>query len=355
MNFKRTVISLFAGLISLASLSISFSLAWFAASTRLYVDTLEVEMRGERNLKISTSDIKDSFKEKLEFHELDESGLFMPVSSMFESKWIDEYQPVPTFYEYTAPFVPESGIPYGPKEMNEGYYQQDIYLLCDDDAYISLDIDKTFFKPNEEANLIAARRMTKESSEEDEEETIYGNLNKLVNALRFSIFDVEEKNYFIVDPTKSGTTLLGGALDNDRDQYFDVYTSPTQERKEAIYGEVYNRENAVYADVGEEDIDIDEGTAYTCFNAKHKAHAERFLLEESLSNGLVIKEEPSLDFEDISSPRPDENKLVIPVKHDVPKRLIFSIYLEGWDLDCVNVTMGGNFLSQIQFKILREM
>ena len=37
------------------------------------------------------------------------------------------------------------------------------------------------------------------------------------------------------------------------------------------------------------------------------------------------------------------------------KRIVLSIYMEGWDLDCTNAHMGGSFDLGLGFKILREM
>ena len=45
----------------------------------------------------------------------------------------------------------------------------------------------------------------------------------------------------------------------------------------------------------------------------------------------------------------------IPLKRGEPKKIVLSIYLEGWDRDNVNNTMGANFISNVTFKILREI
>ena len=46
---------------------------------------------------------------------------------------------------------------------------------------------------------------------------------------------------------------------------------------------------------------------------------------------------------------------VIPVYREYSQEIVISIYIEGWDLDSVNYTMGSAFESNIAFKILREM
>ena len=353
MKIRKVIISAFTGLISLASLSLSFSIAWFAAGTQLYVDQFEVGIRGERNLVISTSDDLDSFKSEITEKDLNECGPFAPVSSMFDYKWKNEENPIPSFYEYVdSSFFPSSGIPYDPSRIETGFFQQSIYLMCDDDAYISVDPFRTYFESNVEANKVTASKYVKKNPEANYDEVLAG-LNNLTNSLRFSIYDVSERKYYIIDPTKEEVTYLGGVLDNDKDKYFDVYEDTHGEYREVLYGEVINRDLAVYEDVGDEDI-LAHGN-YSVFNANHKKGTKRFLKEESLSRGLSFKEEDSLSLEDIESVDIEENPMVINLYHTVPKELIFSVYLEGWDLDCINQTMGGNFDAQIQFKILREM
>ena len=43
----------------------------------------------------------------------------------------------------------------------------------------------------------------------------------------------------------------------------------------------------------------------------------------------------------------------IPLKAYEPKKLIFSLYVEGWDLDNTNITLNGQFDAHIAFKIYR--
>lgn len=354
MNTKRIVLTALTGLISLASISISLSLAWFAAGANLRVDTLEISIRGERNLTISTSSDIDSFKSKLTKEELNDYGAFYPVSSMFGSRWQNEENPYPAFYEYPfTNFFPSDGVPYGPDKSTSGFFQQTLYLMCDDDAYISLDPDATHIVSDEEQNRENAFEFVKENPEYTIREVLNG-MNDLVNAMRFSIYDIGEGKYYIFDTNKEGITYYGGALDNDNDTYYDVYEDDDGNIKEVIYGEVNNRELAVYEDVGDEDIDIGENEKLSSFTAKHKKNTKRFLKQESLSSGLSFAKEEALTLLDVNTYDIHTNKMVLEVEHTVPKPIVLSIYLEGWDLDCINRTMGGSFLSQIQFRILRE-
>ena len=287
---KETLFKLLsAGLITLASLSfISSTLAWYAASTMLHVESIDVEIKSERDLRISTSTDEDTFKSELTYDELEKAGLFMPVSTMFSSKWENEENPTPKFYEYSNIFTPESGIPYGPREIDKGFFQQRIYLLTDDDLYVSIDPENTYFNPNEEANVISAKTEMKHFPDLTEEEVVR-NLNDIVKAIRFSLYDVSANKYYIIDPYKDSVVYYGGALDNDKDEYFDTYADENGVVREVVYGEINDRSLAVYEDVGDTDIEIEEGERFSCFTAMHKRKTKMFKFEESLSNGLTIK------------------------------------------------------------------
>ena len=45
---------------------------------------------------------------------------------------------------------------------------------------------------------------------------------------------------------------------------------------------------------------------------------------------------------------------VIPVYREYSQEIVISIYIEGWDLDSVNYTMGAAFTSDLTFMIERE-
>ena len=353
MNNRKLILAFLIGLVSITSLSLSFSLAWYATSTRLFVDTIQVEIKGDRKLLLSTTDDIDSFKEDLYPSDLDAVGYFIPVSSMFSSRWFGE--DVPEFYEYSNVVVGSDGVPSGPTRLQRGFLQQEVYLLSDDDVYVSIDPSNksTYFKFNEDLNKQFAYRVIKDEPQYTYEEAL-NNLNHLIYALRYSIYDVSNKAHYIIDPFKDKTTYYGGTLDNDKDDYFDTYIDENGIYKEVLYGEINDRSLAEYHDVGENDIDIAQGTAYSSFNAKHAEGTKYFLEKESLLNGLTFKAENSLIPSDMESNDPAVNKMVIPLHRNEPKKIVLSIYLEGWDRDCINTTMGGSFISQIQFRILRE-
>ena len=45
---------------------------------------------------------------------------------------------------------------------------------------------------------------------------------------------------------------------------------------------------------------------------------------------------------------------ILPLYRNQPRKIILSLYREGWDRDCINQTRGASFLSSISFEIARE-
>ena len=180
-------------------------------------------------------------------------------------------------------------------------------------------------------------------------------LDSLEKCLRVSILipNEEHYNYYIVDPYKESVTTLGGRLDNDRDGYYDCYRDINGKAHETIYGEVNDRSKVVYNDpTGTSDEKIEQKDHYfgNSFEAESRKTAYTYNEEASEANGLEFAKEESFSFEDINS---ETTKLLIPCYANTPTEIIVSIYLEGWDLDCINATMGACFETKLSFKLLR--
>lgn len=354
MKRRNLIVLLSIALIGLLGLSISFSLAWYMSATRLSVDTIYIEMDCEKDLLISTSSEVDTFKSKLEkgVDDLQKIDIFKPVSSMLGDEWLDKKETKPKFRDCTSIFRDSKGNPITPSYETYGFFSQEFYLMCDDDVYATVDNLTSVFKADEEQNKLAAKELKNKYPGKSNDE-IAEMLNKLEECLRISILlpDEDIYDYVIIDPFKSGKTLMGGVLDNSNDKYYDYYTAEDGESYEILYGEIENRENAVFDAVSSQDSQV-EGE-FSAFNAKTKKNVHKFNLEESLKNGMVIKEEPSVTLEQINDY--DTTPFKIPLYANTPRKIVLSIYLEGWDLDCINSTMGAHFISDISFKVLREM
>lgn len=361
MKNNKLFLALFLGVITLNVAAAAMAIAWYATSRTLYINSIDISIDAERDLKISLD--KDSgYVDHISHTEVDAEGVFMPVTSAHSSEWMSLKKDMPVFYDETKFSDLEYATLY--EEANKGYFSEKFYLKSDDDVYVTIDAGKSFIKENSVANEDYAEVLYNEYQEFQEEfykdlskVEIKEMLDKIVKAMRYSILikDGEEYQYVIIDPYKDKVTSLGGVLDNDVDRYYDYYqVGDTDEYKERVYGEIIGDESMyVYDDPLDDDSSyMDENDAPSAFNARHKEGIKRFNLEESINQGLVIKEEESIDIKDFNK---DKKPFHFPVYRDTPKEVVVSIYIEGWDLESVNYTMGAAFISDLAFKIEREM
>lgn len=362
MNKKRIITSALIGTIALAGLSVSLTLAWYGASDRLSVNSLDVSITSTTNLKISTSSDLDTFVSDLDLSPKDEEFVFSPVSSMKKDSWMSVKSDTPFFYDCSNKFAIGLNGEHNPEQAKYGFFQQKVYLLNTGvDYYATLDTDPesltaSIFEANDEVNYARAEQLKNENPEWDMEVSeIKDKLDSLVNCLRISILVTEENhyNYYIIDPTKQNgdVTYLGGRLDNDRNGYYDVYSN-----HEIIYGEYNDISKVVYDDPTNNPGQSGQETSLkdqyfgNSFEAESKGTAYTFNEQASLANGFEFAKEESFSLSDIDS---EATKLLIPCYSNVPTEIVVSIYLEGWDLDCINSTMGASFTTKLSFKLLR--
>ena len=361
MKINKLVLAFFIGVIALNVAAASFAVAWYATSRTLYINSIDITIDADRDLGISTS--RDGeYVDHITHTEVEASGVFMPLTSAHSSLWKSEKKDMPVFYDETKYSEMENAVLF--EEATKGYFSQKFYLKSDDNVYVTIDAEKSFLKENVEYNKKYAKELYQEYQMFEDpyykdlsEEEILERLNRIVKAMRYSILikDGEEYSYKIIDPYKEQVTLLGGVLDNDVDRYYDYYqVENSSEYKERVYGEVTgDKELYVYDDALEEDSSYkDVNDAPNAFNARHKKGIKRFNLEESINKGLKIQSEESIDLKDFNN---DDKPYYFPVYRNTPKEVVVSIYIEGWDLESVNYTMGAAFISNLSFKIEREM
>ena len=361
MKKNTLTLALLVGCIALSVASISVSIAWFATSNRLQVSCLDITIDADRELYIS-NEIDGEYYESISKSGLiDANDYFIPLTTAHSKKWLDTKSDTPIFYDETKYSTYEYSEGYSSSDF--GYFSEKFYLKSDDNVIVSIDPSKTFIKANEEKNVELADRLFKEYQEGDDaslkgltKEEIKTRLDKLVNAMRYSLLitDEDDYQYVIIDPNKNEeVTYLGGLLDNNIDLYYDYYTKESDHLSyERLYGEYSGKENIIYDEPTNDDSDFEATNEEpSAFNAKHKAGIYRFNLEKSLANGVEIKKEEAIDLKDFE-------KVVKPfsflVNRETPKEVVVSIYIEGWDLDSINYTMGATFVSSLSFTIERE-
>ena len=365
MKKSTITISFLIGIIALSTISIASSFAWYSMGVTNRIDAIDVTIDSDRELFIATTPDPEAKKGEIKYEELKEVKVFAPVTSAHRDAWLEEKVDTPKFYDDTI-YYPSESIP-SLKEVDTGYFSQDIYLFSDDDVYVTIDANETYIKANEEYNKNYAKELYKsiqssstafdQSLKKLSEEEIYERLNEIVKAMRFSILvlsDASKYDYIIVDPYKDGDTLLGGVLDNSNDQYYDYYKDASNASIERVYGDMNDRSLIIYDEPNEADSEfrfLDQDAS--AFNARHKAGVKSFNYEASKENGFSFKEEGAhalSEFQNrVNSP------LNIPVYRNKANRINVSIYIEGYDLNSVNYTMGATFLANLDFTISREM
>ena len=374
MNKRRIVITALVGTIALAAVSVSISLAWYGSSNRLSVNYLDIGISGDDHLKVSLTNEKGSFVSSLSNEQLKDPNKdfqFEPVSTMFKSNWMDEQKDKPVFYDSSYALTPISGVP-DLRPTDKGYFSKKIYLLSDVNFFVTLDAEQSFLKNNEDSNFLRAQTLynnyKNDSGFNFSVDELSEKLNDLEKCLRVSILVTNPNyyRYYIIDPNKGEdeVTTYGGRLDNDGDGYYDTYDhvkmvgeEVVHEERETIYGEVLDRSKAVYNnplhDSSVPDSTSPEKSFFgNSFNGISKETVYTYDEQASLANGLEFAKEESVTFNDIKESGTNTNVL-IPCYANVATEIVVSIYLEGWDKQCVNATMGASFEGNLSFKLLK--
>ena len=376
MNTKRIIITSLVGSIGLSVLSLSLSIAWYSSSENLYLDTLVINVSSSRDLYIATRPDEDVLTTSLKYdlgdvdsvYTLENRNPFKPVSTMFKSNWIDQKKQDPVFYEYNNAMVDEVNGQFEPVatevDPTWGYYSQHLYLYCDRDTKVTLDSESFHVNPitlsNKEHaeqlfNSVYIRNLYEQEYPDvtDEKELkdlavkdLMKKMEGLVDCMRVGVLDPAEDsyNFTIVDPKKNGETELGGREDMFLSGYYDSYKNPyDDEWYEIIYGEVKNRDKAKYDPALDHDIPVVGET--TSFNSSTKEKVHAFNKKLSKENGMEIVKEDSLSLSEV------EDKFFVSLNAGEFKEIVLTIYMEGWDKDCVNSHMGGSFGMDLQFKV----
>ena len=363
MKIKKIILTLYVSIIALSTVGLSFSIAWYSNSTKLKVDAFRLSIDTEDELKISTTAEYSDSKTHLTQADLKTTTLFTPVTTAHSADWIAAKSQTPVFYDDTL-----GNIDLELKVMQSGYYSQDLYLFSDNDVFVTIDPTSTFMNPNLGYNYSHAQAVWNrvQTSDDPADEYLKGlsvdeieeRLNKIVEAMRFSILvpEIEHYQYAIIDPHKDEDVYLGGLLDNDIDRYYD-YEEVNNELVESVQGEINDRSLIAYKDAPIVDTDYENPSREpNAFNAKHKAGVKLFDRETSINvNGLQIAKEKSLSLDEFTNDKRPFAPLLIPVYKNQPNKIVVSIYIEGWDLESVNYTMGATFNAGLQFQIARRM
>lgn len=358
MKRHRLIIASLGMITATTIASIAMTVAWYASGNLLGIDQIEITFRGEKNI-LAGFDPEDveNFKDTIVFNDEVEDKIYNPVSSMFSDEWLTIESDRPVFRTgYTS--VTHDDINSYTKsttlDVEDGYFSKEIYLYCDSNVIITLDGEGTSFYPDSNANAATANEL---GASEEERTAIKDDLDNVVNSLRFSVLIPQEDEYayYIVDPKKENDTYLCGSLNLNEgvSEYYHTYYKDGEEF-ETFFGEYNDESLLVYNPAETSDSGLD-GRA-TEFNAKHKKGVRTVNLEESIENGFEPKVEQSLTLKeaDITTAEGQESGIRIKLKAYEPKKIVLSMYLEGWDRDNVGYTKKGQFYADIKFQIGEE-
>lgn len=359
MTKKRIILTSAISTVALGTLAVSLTLAWYGASNLLSINTFDISLAGNTTLKISTRrDDLNSYREEITDRELKDempkSFLFEPVSSMKKEVWMNESYDMPVFYDYDGTV------------HTTGYFSKKIYLLSTLDYYVSIDVEdnKTYFNNDSDSNFARAQTIYAEEKKRNPDLTatvneIQQKLDDLKYCIRLSILvnSPDSYKYYIIDPYKDENEQVkyGGFLDMDNDGFYDTYKDYLDYSKEKtkLFGEVNDENLIVYNNPVSTPLENTRHPEYdpingNCFVGSQDPNAYTINEEASYANGLRIAEEESISFADLHE---NDSLIKIPCYKDIPTEIVISVYLEGWDHQCINGTMGASFDSKISFKL----
>lgn len=348
INERRLLITVLTFLISLSSM-ITGTLAWFSSSNYLEVDRFKITVGDQERIEyglVVPQGLHPDFGapgDIVYFAELNREILqsygylnpwdkFKPVSSMFQSNWLD---PSVDWFDETAfaSITPEFRTHYSgltdTKSANRaesGFMQFEFYMRSNLDMDLYLDA-KSSLLADETTNRQVANQNGLNPA----------NLDKIKDYMRVSFLTEEGFKIWEPNVSQSSQTKFGGRLDVlSYDGYFD-YDVLTD--KEMMFGEYNSDDFLVY----NEEARVTSVDKYNSFSALTHPMAVPLNIEASEANGLVIAKETTYTTAELVDQNLSANRLV-HLRPNRPTRMVVSIYAEGWDLDATTETQYASFL-----------
>ena len=358
---KAMFLALGAALFSLGVVtSVATTYAWYALNVLWELPNLDVKIITEQELGFSFKmDLEQKEGAIIRYEDrINEEGMFTgftledmeydkktglnDVSGMYQDEWFKNADPLTTRPQFRSHYgaTPGSANPV-PGVATQGYLQTVLWLTASEDCeiYLSKIVETNDDGIEKEVPVI-------KSVDTDER------LQKVVNTVRLSFYS--DDGYKIAYQEESGklkTTYYGGPLDMNGDGYYDSF-----EGREVFYGEYENPEavNSLYraSNGGEQAYPSDMRDVF------HANHADVAYLDYDRSNpdpAINVKAEDSHNIYEYIY---DEDEPLRPLSRitrltaNEPKRLVLSVYCEGWDLDMTDAINHASFNINIGFTAL---
>lgn len=341
-----------AKLLTLGALMFSLGAATSVVATTAWYNIQEFAAVGDLNLQINmedkwlhlglkqTPDSEPIFKEDDSGFTKEELGIedtvLSDVSGMFESDWLNSSTDLTTAFPkfQTRYGIGKNKQKPGFEEDKSVYVQNEFVFVSNFDGEVHLH-DSSFVLANVEANKKVAGTDANRLEE----------LNKVVHAVRISFFT--DEGYYIVNPGESEETLYGGILDLDNNGYYDYIEEKDDEenvtKKEILYGQYEG--TPTYKDIVTEDNPplLDKNNTFLGNHSKDVYPVDVDSVEIAKENAIKMDEFVY---------NKDNHRLRHPICHveqGVPKRIIVSIYVEGWDRHMIDGIAEASFDVNIAF------
>ncbi len=317
---------------------VTSTIAWFAVSDILQVRNISIGYNSEDFqiglMKNGTVDYSSAI-------DVSEEVKLTPVSSMYESEWytasdlLDLAKVDATFPKFMSSYPAYSD---GKLETHEtpyaasGYYQMELYFSSKKDTYVFLDAT-TSLTANEAQNKAIAAQTGDALSD----------LNKVADCLRVSFYG--DKGYTIYEPNvaSSSATPFAGRLDV---QYNDGYYDYDDSNREILYGDYNYRSCALAYDAANPSSQEVPTVSTDGFDAITKPGVQA--LDVAKSTNLVIANEVTYPLGALALSAAAQHPLLYIPANGV-RRMVVTLYIEGWDRDCVNSVNAAAFLAKIVF------
>ena len=356
--------------------------AWFSIASEAQVDDMSMTLGSMGDiylgLKVPNQTVADKYHLDVgdiyypadgnitqsllvEFGQLSLDTELISMTSCYDNVWLEDSsipddEKFPIFNQLPTKADIHGKNTIDTKFRNKLYYQFELYVKSSKDMFIYVD-SSTSILPDENLNRQVARNSSDVTVDE---------LNKTVEALRVSYYT--DDNYFIYEPYPdydNGERVKEayfGKLDAvPHDGYYDI----DLDYNEILFGAYENEDKIVYGESGR-DKNYRQYVGNEMMLAESHDKASCIDIEKSLENGVVGKFENAYTLEEISGKHADvdeefalfyltgmENTEVDQIDE---KRLVVSIWVEGWDENSAVYSNSSNFLINLAFggKTLRE-
>lgn len=357
-------------LLSFGALLFACGLVTSAVATTAWYNLIDIAIVSNLNLQIDMSDAilqlglvqkssgetiwidenhPDGFtKEELEIEDV----VLTDVSGMFESDWLnsdtDLSTAFPKFHTRYRPGLTTTNPGFISEEEVKKNIVQEEFIFYSENYDMDIYLDEiTSFKANSEMNIEAAKKKADNPNDMNEVNQIKNKLDRVIYATRMSF--LSDEGYIIINPYKGEDvinneieTYYGGILDLNKDGFYDY-----KDEKEILYGEFDGE--IPYSGYGDSEDDYKKDVKkYNTFEGEHKLDISK--VDETIAKSKIAKEySENLAYYTYDSKDPLKDTPICHVKKGEQKRIVMSIYVEGWDRHMTDDIASASFDVNIAF------